>query len=138
MRRARYRSRRRAASAPPWLAQIDLDQAAFKQQHIARGSPPGTGGIIRTCRLALTGESSERHDRHHQTKRIAPVILPPRTWPLWIAEQLADVPQFKAVLAPYPASDMICWPVSTRVHDVKNNDPTLIAAVATLIARDQI
>jgi putative SOS response-associated peptidase YedK len=30
------------------------------------------------------------------------------------------------VLAPYPAEGMTCWPVSTRVGNVKNNDPTLI------------
>ena len=28
-----------------------------------------------------------------------------------------------------PAEEMTCWPVSTRVGNVKNNDPTLIEPV---------
>ena len=33
-------------------------------------------------------------------------------------------PQFKAVLAPYPSEAMTCWPVSARVGNVKNSDPS--------------
>jgi len=33
------------------------------------------------------------------------------------------------VLAPYPADEMICWPVSARVGNVNNNDPSLIEPV---------
>jgi hypothetical protein len=29
--------------------------------------------------------------------------------------------------ASYPSEGMTCWPVSTRVGNVKNNDPSLIA-----------
>ena len=39
------------------------------------------------------------------------------------------VPQLKALLAPYPAVEMICWPVSAGVGNVKNNDPSLIEPV---------
>jgi len=38
-------------------------------------------------------------------------------WPVW----LADGTQPKALLAPYPAEEMTCWPVSPRVGNVKNN-----------------
>ena len=30
------------------------------------------------------------------------------------------------MLAPYPSEKMVAWPVSTRVGNVKNNDPSLI------------
>jgi hypothetical protein len=30
------------------------------------------------------------------------------------------------MLAPYPAEEMTCWPVSARVGNVRNNDPSLI------------
>jgi putative SOS response-associated peptidase YedK len=33
---------------------------------------------------------------------------------------------FKRLAAPYPAEEMTCWPVSMRVCNVKNNDPSLI------------
>jgi len=55
-----------------------------------------------------------------------PVILSPETWPEWLGEAPADERHLKALLAPFPASEMVCWPVSTRVGNVKNNDPSLI------------
>jgi len=36
----------------------------------------------------------------------------------------------KALLAPYPSEAMICWPVSVRVGNDKNNDPSLIEPIA--------
>jgi hypothetical protein len=59
-----------------------------------------------------------------------PVVLKRKAWPVWLAEQLATVSQLKALLAPYPSEDMICWPVSARVGNVKNNDPSLSDPVA--------
>jgi putative SOS response-associated peptidase YedK len=35
-----------------------------------------------------------------------------------------------AQFAPYPAAEMTCWPVSPRVGNVKNNDPSLIEPIA--------
>jgi putative SOS response-associated peptidase YedK len=55
-----------------------------------------------------------------------PVILKPADWPAWLGETPADVPQLKAMLAPCAGDDMICWPVSAHVGNVKNNDPSLI------------
>jgi hypothetical protein len=36
-------------------------------------------------------------------------------------------------LAPYPSDEMICWPVSARVGNVKNNDPSLIEPIAGFV-----
>ena len=55
-----------------------------------------------------------------------PVVLGPETWPEWLGEAPVDARQLKAMLAPYPSEEMTCWPVSTRVGNVKNNDPSLI------------
>lgn len=38
--------------------------------------------------------------------------------------------QVKAMLAANPSGAMMCWPVSARVGNVKNNDPSLIEPVA--------
>ena len=63
-----------------------------------------------------------------------PVILKPETWPAWLGEQPADVPELRSLLAPYPAGEMICWPVSARVGNVRNNDATLIEPLAAVTA----
>jgi hypothetical protein len=36
----------------------------------------------------------------------------------------ADAPQLKVLLALYPSEEMVAWPVSPRVGNVKNNDPS--------------
>ena len=41
----------------------------------------------------------------------------------------ADTPQLKALLAPYPSEEMVAWPISPRVGNVKNNDPSLIEPI---------
>jgi putative SOS response-associated peptidase YedK len=66
---------------------------------------------------------AELHDR-------MPVVLGPQTWPAWLGEEPADARQLKAMLAPYPSEEMICWPLSTRVGDVKNKDARLIEPIS--------
>ena len=58
------------------------------------------------------------------------VVLGRETWPAWLGEEPTDARQLKAMLAPYPAEEMTCWPVSARVGNVKNNDPSLIEPIA--------
>jgi putative SOS response-associated peptidase YedK len=55
-----------------------------------------------------------------------PVILDPASWPIWLGEELATSGDLKAMLVPYPAAGMTSWPVSKRVGNVKNNDPSLV------------
>jgi putative SOS response-associated peptidase YedK len=59
-----------------------------------------------------------------------PMVSGFQVWPEWLGEEPADLPRLKALLAPYPAEEMTCWPVSTRVGNVKNNDASLIELVA--------
>jgi putative SOS response-associated peptidase YedK len=46
-------------------------------------------------------------------------------------EEPADAPHLKALLAPYSSEEMVAWPVSPRVGNVKNNDPSLIERIAS-------
>jgi putative SOS response-associated peptidase YedK len=58
-----------------------------------------------------------------------PAILQPAAWQAWLGEEPAELPQIKAPLGPYPAEDMVCWPVSARVGNVKNDDPGLVEPI---------
>jgi putative SOS response-associated peptidase YedK len=58
-----------------------------------------------------------------------PVILAPEVWPTWLSEEPAADVHLKSFMAPYPSDEMICWPVSPRVGNVKNNDPSLVEPV---------
>jgi putative SOS response-associated peptidase YedK len=59
-----------------------------------------------------------------------PVVLKPENWGVWLGEELGDASSLKAMLVPFPSDEMTCWPVSTRVGNVKNNDPSLIEPIA--------
>jgi putative SOS response-associated peptidase YedK len=41
-----------------------------------------------------------------------PVILGSPNWPAWLGEEPAHPAQLTAMLAPYSADEMTCWPVS--------------------------
>jgi putative SOS response-associated peptidase YedK len=59
-----------------------------------------------------------------------PVVLKPEGWPAWLGKQPATVRDLKSLLSPYPSDDMICWPVSARFGNVRNNDSSLIEPIA--------
>jgi DNA polymerase IV len=58
------------------------------------------------------------------------VVLKPEAWPQWLGEEPADETRLKSLLASYPSDGMVCWPVSARVGNVRNNDPSLIEPIA--------
>ena len=78
------------------------------------------GERIRSFTIITTQPNTLCAELHNRM----PAVLKPEAWPLWLGERPADVPQLKALLASYPSEDMISWPVSARVGNVKNNDPS--------------
>jgi SOS response associated peptidase (SRAP) len=89
------------------------------------GSPPA-GEWVLSLAVITTAPNELCAELHNRL----PVVLRPETWPVWLGEQPAELPQLKALLAPYPSEDMICWPVSASVGNVKNNDSGLIEPIA--------
>src|SRR5437764_10241770 len=53
-----------------------------------------------------------------------PVVLSPESWPVWLGEEPAEPLALKALLAPFPSDEMICWTISSGVVKVRNNDPS--------------
>jgi putative SOS response-associated peptidase YedK len=83
------------------------------------------GERVRSFAIITTAPNklcAELHDR-------MPVVLESGAWPAWLGEEPAEATQLKRLLAPYPSDKMTCWPVSERVGNVKNNDPSLIEPV---------
>jgi putative SOS response-associated peptidase YedK len=84
------------------------------------------GECIRSFTIATTKPNALCAELHNRM----PVVLQPDAWPIWLGEEPADPKDVKALLAPYPGDDMICWPVSARVGNVRNNDASLIEAIS--------
>jgi putative SOS response-associated peptidase YedK len=58
-----------------------------------------------------------------------PVILDPDTYELWLDPGMENVSAASKLLTPYDARLMRCYPVSTRVNSVANDDAACAAPV---------
>ena len=83
------------------------------------------GERIRSFTIVTTKPNELCAELHNRM----PAVLKPDMWPAWLGEQPATVRDLKAMLAPYPSDQMISWPVSARVGNVRNNDPSLIEPI---------
>lgn len=81
------------------------------------------GGWLHSCTI-LTTEANELmrplHDR-------MPVILAPEQYDLWLDPGLRDAGPLQALIAPYPAEQMVAGPVSKAVNRAGNEGPELLA-----------
>ena len=87
---------------------------------------PSSGERVRSFAIVATEPNELCAALHNRM----PVVLAPEAWPQWLGEEPADEAHLKALLSPYPSDGMVCWPVSSRVGNVKNNDPSLIEPIA--------
>jgi putative SOS response-associated peptidase YedK len=51
-----------------------------------------------------------------------PVILHPDSYDLWLDPGMTNVAAVSELLKPYDADSMRCYPISTRVNRVENDD----------------
>jgi len=85
-----------------------------------------SGETIQSCTI-ITTEPNEIcapiHDR-------MPVILDPKDYGKWIAEEPAEPMWLLKMLKPFPADKMMAFKIGPRIGNVKNDDAALIEAVA--------
>ncbi len=77
-----------------------------------------TGNPIETCSILTTtpnAVTSPVHDR-------MPVILDPDSYDLWLDTGMKDVRAASELLTPFDARAMRCYPISTRINSVANDD----------------
>ena len=83
------------------------------------------GNWVKTCSILTTtpnAATSAIHDR-------MPVILDPDYYDLWLDPGMKNVAALSALLKPYDARLMRCYPVSTRINHVANDDVECSRAV---------
>jgi putative SOS response-associated peptidase YedK len=77
-----------------------------------------SGKLVETCSILTTtpnAVTSPVHDR-------MPVILDPDSYDLWLDPWMRDVSAASALLKPCDARLMRCFPISTRINHVANDD----------------
>ncbi|HKQ24029.1 MAG TPA: SOS response-associated peptidase [Burkholderiales bacterium] len=112
-----YEWKRSAAGKQPWRFTM-ADKEPFAMAGIWEEWRK-QGEKRQTCAIITIGANelmAPIHDR-------MPVIIPFERYARWL--DLADESVFD-LLVPYPAEEMVAYPVSTRVNTPKNDDPALI------------
>lgn len=80
----------------------------------------GAGGeVVDTCTLITTDANATLAGFHDRM----PVILAPEDYGRWLDRDLRDPDSLQPLLAPCPEPWLEPAPVSTRINDVRNDDP---------------
>lgn len=113
-----YEWQRRGGSKQPFCFEVGQSELFAFAGLWDRWRDPG-GQWIRSCSILTTAPNavtSAIHDR-------MPVILDPSDYDLWLDPGLTNADAVTDLLKPYGADKMRCYPVSTRVNHVINDDP---------------
>ena len=82
------------------------------------GWKDSNGNWVRTCSILTTISNALTSAVHNRM----PVILDPDSYDLWLDPGMQNVAAVAELLRPYDAKQMRCYPVSTRINYVANED----------------
>jgi putative SOS response-associated peptidase YedK len=94
-----------------------------------RWSDP-VGAVIESCSILTTTPNSLLADIHDRM----PVILRHENYNLWLDPAFEDVKALAEILVPFDAAQMRCYPVSTRINAVTNDDPDCVVPAHSSLA----
>jgi putative SOS response-associated peptidase YedK len=83
------------------------------------------GSEVRSCTIITTQPNSLLEPIHNRM----PVILPQDAYQEWLSVEDRQPTQLNGLLVPYPASEMIAFPVSRMVNSPQYESPDLIKPV---------
>jgi putative SOS response-associated peptidase YedK len=93
-----------------------------------------SGNSVETCSILTTtpnAVTSAVHDR-------MPVILDPDSYDLWLDPEMMDVAAASELLKPCDDRQMRCYPVSTRIIRVANDDEECSRPVESMPAQNRL
>ena len=84
------------------------------------------GSKVLSCTIITTQPNSLVERIHNRM----PVILPPAAYEQWLASEEQDPSQLAPLLRPYPAEEMVAYPVSRLVNSPQNDVPECVRPLA--------
>src|ERR1039458_4683360 len=98
------------------------------------GWKDANGNWVKTCSILTTTPNAVTAPVHDRM----PVILDSDSYDLWLDPGMNDGATASELLQPYDARLMRCFPVSTRINHVVNDDPECSRPVKTMPAQDRL
>ena len=84
-----------------------------------------TGEVMHSCTIITTTPNTLMESIHNRM----PVILPRAAEEAWLDRTIEDPQSLLRLLAPYPAEEMVAYPVSQLVNSPRNDTPACIEPV---------
>ncbi len=110
--------KRMATSKQPYCFEVKLGEL-FAFAGLWDGWQDASGNWLRTCSILTTTLNTVTSAVHNRMR----VILDPGAYDLWLDPRIRSVTAISALLKPYDARRMGCYPVSPRINHVANDDP---------------
>jgi putative SOS response-associated peptidase YedK len=119
-----YEWARKGSSKQPYCFEVNEGEL-FGFAGLWDGWKDANGSWIKSCSILTTtpnAVTSPVHDR-------MPVILDPDSYDFWLDPGMQNVAAVSELLRPYDAGLIRCYPVSTRVNNVGNDDAECSVAI---------
>jgi putative SOS response-associated peptidase YedK len=117
-----WRPRREGGKQPMLVAM--KDRGVFGLAGIYERWLPREGEPLDTCTILTTDANELTRAAHHRM----PVIIAPEDYARWLDQSEPDP---RDLLRPFQADRMTWWAVSSRVNNVRNDDPACIEPLAS-------
>jgi len=128
-----YEWKRGGVSKQPYCFEVN-DGELFAFAGLWDGWKDPSGKWVKTCTILTTtpnAVTSTVHDR-------MPVILDPNSYDLWLDPAMLNVEAISELAKPFDARMMRCYPVSTRVNHVVNDDEECSRPVELAQSQDRL
>jgi putative SOS response-associated peptidase YedK len=112
-----YEWKRTGTSKQPYCFEVH-EGKLFAFAGLWDGWKDANGEWVKTCSILTTAPNSVTGTVHDRM----PVILEPDAYDLWIDPGITNVGAILERLKPFDARQMRCYPVSTRINQVANDD----------------
>jgi putative SOS response-associated peptidase YedK len=112
-----YEWRKTGTAKQPYCFEVS-DGELFAFAGLWDGWKDSSGQWIKTCSILTTTPNAVTSVVHNRM----PVILEPDSYDLWLDPGMQNLSAISELLKPYDARLMRCYPVSTRINHVANDD----------------
>ena len=112
-----YEWKREGSAKQPYCFEVN-DGQLFAFAGLWEGWKDANGTWVKTCTILTTTPNAVTSDVHDRM----PVILDPADYDVWLDPGMKDSAGVSELLRPFDANAMRCYPVSSRVNNVQNDD----------------